>query len=124
MKKWFLPVLIFAHLLYLQALTFYPYPELFTYPYLVTKGFLPFRDILDQHFPTLLDLPINLWTLGMQTELSAKLVFFALIALTHVLIYSIARKIVKEETFAIVPNLCMLLCSLFLMGQLSGLILL
>jgi len=105
MKKWFLPILIFAHLLYLQALTFYPYPELFTYPYLVTKGFVPYRDILDQHFPTLLMLPINLWSLGMRTEFSAKLVFFALIVLTHILIYTIARKLVKKDAFALVPSI-------------------
>jgi organic radical activating enzyme len=105
MKKWFLPVLIFAHLLYLQALTFYPYPELFTYPYLASKGFLPFRDILDQHFPTLLDLPINLWNLGMHTELSAKIVFFVLIVITHVLLYKISKKLLGNSINSLLPNL-------------------
>jgi hypothetical protein len=97
MKTWFLSSLIFVHILYLQAITFYPYPELFTYPYLASKGFLPFHDILDQHFPTLLDLPINLWNLGMQTELTAKIVFFILITLTHVLIYAISKRLLQDS---------------------------
>lgn len=105
MKKWFLPSLIFAHLLYLQALNFYPYPELFTYPYLASKGFVPFRDILDQHFPTLLDLPINLWNLGMHTELHARLVFFALLTITHILIYKIAKRIHGKSINALLPNI-------------------
>lgn len=104
MKKWLIISLIFAHVLYLQALSFYPYPELFIYPYLVTKGLIPYQHILDQHFPTLLMLPVNLWSLGMHEELQAKLLFFGLIILIHILIYAIAQNIFKKDTFSILPN--------------------
>ena len=79
------------HALILWILEFAPYPELFIYPYLASSGFLPYRDILDQHFPGLMFFPLNFFSLGFRDPLSFKLLLILVVTLTSVWIYKISR---------------------------------
>ncbi len=56
--------IILIHIFITFKLIFFPYPELFIYPYLTNHGLLPYKQILDQHFPGLMFLPINFNNLG------------------------------------------------------------
>lgn len=76
--------IIATHIFLLSRIGFFPYPELFVYPYLTNIGLMPYRQILDQHFPGLMFFPINLNTLGMTTVSSAHLVQYLLIIATHI----------------------------------------
>lgn len=79
------------HAVILWILEFAPYPELFIYPYLVSSGFLPYRDILDQHFPGLMFFPLNFFSLGFRDPVSFKLLLILVVTLTSVCIYKISR---------------------------------
>ncbi len=105
MKKWLLSACILTHLLYINVVTFFPYPELFIYPYLASKGFLPYTQIFDQHFPTLLMLPVNFWTLGVTGEWQMRIVMALTIALTHVILFTISKKILGKSIISFIPNL-------------------
>lgn len=79
------------HALLLAVLNFYPYPELVIYPYLRSLGWLPYAQILDQHFPGLLFFPVNLHSLGFIDPSSLKALLILLVLLQSALIYKIAK---------------------------------
>ncbi|MBI2086444.1 hypothetical protein HYT74_03830 [Candidatus Daviesbacteria bacterium] len=91
MTKFVLLIIILAHIFILSKLIFFPYPELFVYPYLTNKGLLPYSQILDQHFPGLMFLPVNFDNLGMNDEVSARFWLFGIVFLTHVLLFLISK---------------------------------
>ncbi len=79
------------HVLLLSVLKFYPYPELVIYPYLRSLGWLPYSQILDQHFPGLLFFPVNLHSLGFIDPQSLKVLLLILVLFQSAVIYKIAR---------------------------------
>lgn len=109
-------IIILIHLLLLSRLVFFPYPELFIYPYLTSEGLLPYQQILDQHFPGLMFFPINLHTLGMVSPQIARYWHFGLVALTHVMLFFVGKKIFKSEKWALLANLLFLLWQPFFEG--------
>ncbi|TSC88373.1 MAG: Uncharacterized protein G01um101416_41 [Microgenomates group bacterium Gr01-1014_16] len=84
-------ILQLLHAVILWVLEFAPYPELFIYPYLTFSGFLPYRDILDQHFPGLMFFPLNFYSLGFRDPIAFKLLLILVVTLTSVWIYKISR---------------------------------
>lgn len=106
MKTKFLLILtMLIHGFLLTKLLFAPYPELFVYPYLTNQGLKPYSQILDQHFPGLMFLPINLDNLGMNTPETARAWLILIVLLTHLLIFYIGKQILKSEQKALVVNL-------------------
>jgi len=103
-EKFFLIVLVFIHLFIISKLVFFPYPELFIYPFLAKGGLLPYKDIFDQHFPSFLMLPFNFYDLGLTSVVSAKLFLTGSVALSHLLIFVLSKKIFGKSLF-LVPNL-------------------
>src|SRR3989344_2950268 len=91
MSKLILLAIIFGHIFILSKLIFFPYPELFIYPYLTNHGLKPYSQILDQHFPGLMFLPVNFDNLGMNDEISARFWLFGIVFLTHVLLFLISK---------------------------------
>ena len=73
LSKLILVLILITHVFILTKLVFFPYPELFIYPYLTNHGLKPYSQILDQHFPGLMFLPINFDNLGMNNEVSARI---------------------------------------------------
>ncbi len=111
-----LGIIIFAHSLILTKLFFFPYPELFVYPYLTNHGLKPYYEILDQHFPGLMFFPINLDNLGMNTAEDARILLIALVILTHVLLFLIGKKVFKSEGKALLVNFLYLVWQPFFEG--------
>jgi len=60
LKYVFLPSALLLHISLILIRGYFLSTEFTLYPYLVTRGFLPYRDIIDQHFPTLLFGPFSL----------------------------------------------------------------
>lgn len=111
----FIAVVIF-HLLIISNLIFFPYPELFIYPYLTNHGLIPYKDILDQHFPGLMFLPFNLDNLGMNNAFDARLWQLSVIALTQSLLFGIVYKITKKYSAALMASVIYLTWQPFLEG--------
>jgi len=107
---------ISAHLLVLTNIVFFPYPELFVYPYLVSKGLLPYKQIFDQHFPGLMFFPINLFTLGMKSSQASFVLHLLIVAVNHMLLFVVARKYFGSNIKAILSNLVYFLWHPFLEG--------
>lgn len=91
-------LILLLHCLILWTLEFYPYPELFIYPYLTAHGFLPYLQIMDQHFPGLMFFPINFYTLGFTTPMALKLLLIAVVATQSLWIFKISKS--KLTVFA------------------------
>ncbi len=89
------------HALILLALEFYPYPELVIYPYLRALGWLPYTQILDQHFPGLMFLPLNLNSLRFTDPASLHLLLILVVLVQSVLIYKISRQWVAVAFFSL-----------------------
>lgn len=98
------------HSFLLWILPFYPYPELFIYPYLTSHGFLPYQNILDQHFPGLMFFPINFYTLGFRDPISFKILMILVVIIQSGFIYKITRQF-SNKTVA------MIVCIVFTIWQ-------
>jgi len=88
----------------LLKLMFFPYPEFFVYPYLTNNGLKPYAQILDQHFPGLMFLPINFDNLGMNSELEARVWLIGVVIITQLLLFIVARLIFKNNYKALIAN--------------------
>src|SRR3989344_2671756 len=115
MNKIFLLLIIILHIFILGELVFFPYPELFIYPYLTNQGLKPYAQILDQHFPGLMFLPINLDNLWMNDESSARLWLFGIVLITHLLLYFISKNILGKKR-ALLVNFLYLIWQPFFEG--------
>ncbi len=102
-------IIIFTHLTLLSCLTFFPYPELFIYPYLVENGLLPYKQIFDQHLPSFLMMPINFYDFGLRNEASAKLFLLVSVFVSHIVIYAISKILFKGKKLILLPNILYLL---------------
>lgn len=116
LAKLLLVLIIVVHSLLLTKLIFFPYPELFIYPYLTNNGLKPYSQILDQHFPGLMFLPINFDNLGMNTPQTARIWLIGSVLITQILLFFVARKILKSEKRALIVNLLYLFWQPFFEG--------
>lgn len=111
-----LTVILLVHSIILFKLIFFPYPEIFIYPYLTSQGLMPYKQILDQHFPGLMFLPINFNNLGMTDEYIARWWLIGVVALTHIILFVISKEIFSSAKKAIFVNLFYLIWQPFLEG--------
>lgn len=111
-----LVVILLVHSIILSKLIFFPYPELFIYPYLTNQGLMPYKQIFDQHFPGLMFLPINFNNLGMTDEYIARWWLVGLVVFTHILLFLISSKIFNDFKKAILVNIFYLIWQPFLEG--------
>lgn len=110
-QNWIFGLIVLIHGFILTRLIYFPYPELFVYPYLLNQGLLPYGQILDQHFPGLMFLPINLNNLGMLNEQIARVWSIGIVVLIQLLLYIIGQKILASKTKAL------LVCLVYLFWQ-------
>ncbi len=95
----FLPalILISLHLAIILLGGYFLSPEFTLYPYLVSRGFLPYANIIDQHFPSLIFGPFSFpswFTVNPQPLLT---VFCSLTALTDLFLFlSLVRRGIKS----------------------------
>lgn len=116
MKKALLLFIIILHSFILTKLIFFPYPELFIYPYLTNHNLSPYSQLLDQHFPGLLFMPINFNNLGMTTPDIARIWLIGLVILNHILLFLISRSIFKDDKKALVVSILYLIWQPFFEG--------
>lgn len=111
-----LTIIVILHLFLLTKLIFFPFPELFIYPYLTNHGLKPYSQVIDQHFPGLMFLPVNFDNLGMNDETSARIWLMGTVFFTHLLLFFIGKKIFKNEKKALALNLFYLVWQPFFEG--------
>lgn len=117
-KKFYiiLAVILVLHALILLRLIYFPYPELFIYPYLTNIGLKPYMQILDQHFPGLLFLPINFNNLGMSTPEIARIWSIVLVVINQILLFIVGKKLLGSPARALLVNVLYLIWQPFLEG--------
>lgn len=103
MKK-ILVLIITFHSFILTKLILFPYPELFVYSFLVKNGLLPYKQIFDQHFPGILMLPTNVYDFGLSSPESARLFLIGLTVASHILLFLVAKMVLKNEKRAVLAN--------------------
>ncbi len=111
-----LVIIIAVHLYILSRLIFFPYPELFIYPYLTNNGLLPYKQIFDQHFPGLFFLPINLNNLGLVDAESARNWLYGIVVATQILLFIVGRKILKNPKWVLLVNFLYIVWQPFFAG--------
>ena len=111
-----LALIIIAHLSIFSKLIYFPYPELFIYPYLTNNGLVPYSQILDQHFPGLMFFPINFDYLGMRTPEIAKIWSMGIIIITHILLFLVGKGLIKNNFKVLVVNILYLVWQPFFEG--------
>lgn len=102
-------IIIFIHLILLYSLYFFPYPELFVYPYLAENGLLPYKQIFDQHLPSFLMMPLNFYDFGLRNETTAKIFLLVSVLVSHGVIFAISRILFKGKRLIFLPNILYLL---------------
>lgn len=111
-----LGVILLIHSLILSKLIYFPYPELFIYPYLANHGLKPYSQILDQHFPGPMFLPINLDNVGMNTPETARAWSIFIVILIHVMLFWVSGRILKSKIKALIVNILFLIWQPFFEG--------
>jgi len=112
----FLAIVIVIHIFALSKLIFFPYPEFFIHPYLTANGLIPYKQILDQHFPGLMFLPVNFDNLGVNDEYIARIWLIAVVVITQLLLFLISKEILKSNKKALIVNLLYLIWQPFFEG--------
>ena len=93
-----LPLILVLHLLLLFLNKFTAWPEILTWPYLILKGWLPYRDIGIAHTPLLivtLSLFYKLVGIGL---LQLKFVTWVIVAISDILVFRVADKLWGKKT--------------------------
>lgn len=97
LKHFFLPPALILHTALIFARGYFLSGEFTLYPYLVSRGFLPYRDLLDQHFPSLLFGPFSLPSFFTSNPWPLLFVFIATLCLTDIFLYaSLIRFKIKQ----------------------------
>ena len=109
-------LIIITHIFLLSKLVFFPYPELFIYSYLTKIGLVPYKQIFDQHFPGIMFFPINLATLGIDTVFEMRLLHFAIISITQILLFVVVKKLFNSNLLALASNILYLIWQPFFEG--------
>jgi hypothetical protein len=110
-------ILILVHLILLFFLRFTAWPEMILWPYLMTKGWLPYRDIILPYTPALV---VMLGVLGKTfsvTLLNLKIYTWLLILFTDLIVYWTAKKISGREIVGLVSLLFYVLWQPFFEGN-------
>jgi hypothetical protein len=109
--------LILVHIFILLQMLFFPYPELFIYSYLTDKGFMPYKQIIDQHFPGVMFLPVNLYSLGIDTLAEMRMVSFALIISGDLIFAKILKKLFNKNTYVFLGLLLYVFWQIYFEGH-------
>lgn len=116
LSKFVLIIIILVHIFILTKLIYFPYPELFIYPYLVNHDLKPYSQILDQHFPGLMFLPLNLDNLGMNTPETARIWSIAIVVIIQITLFFIGSEIFKSKFKALLVNILFVVWQPFFEG--------
>jgi hypothetical protein len=100
MKKVVFISLLLIHLFLLFNLKFTPWPEMFSFPYLFSNGFLMYKDFVIPYPPFLVILLSTIYKIFGYKVLVLKIFTWILILLTDLFIYKIVDFVTKKKFFA------------------------
>lgn len=100
----FLIIIIVLQIFSLFRSDYFVYPEIFIYPYLTKLGMIPYKEIVDQHFPGLFFLPINFLSIGMDTIQNVRMFHIFLIICDQLIIFYLVFKKSKKFTAALLSS--------------------
>lgn len=102
-KYIFLPSALILHVVLIIARGYFLSAEFSLYPYLVNRGFLPYRDLVDQHFPTLFFGPFSLPSFLTTNPWPLLGLFLVTLCLTDIFFYlSLLRfKVIKSYVWLV-----------------------
>ena len=111
MRKIFfvLLALLFVHLLLVINLQFTAWPEIFSFPYLVNKGFLIYKDFHHAYQPLLTLVLSVVYRLFGYELLTLKIFTWVLILISDMLILAISVKLLGKRLVAAIPLLIFVL---------------
>lgn len=104
------------HLLILNQLTFTAWPEMLSYPYLLSNGFLPYKDFIFPYPPLLVLILSSIFNIFGYSPFVLKIFTWILILLTDFFVYLVLKKISKNNLILIL----FLLIYIFLQSFLDG----
>ncbi len=110
-------VIQLLHVLLLSIRPFTVFPEFYIFPYLTSHGLIPYRQIIDQHVPSLLLSPLNFYQLGFRDLSSFKILFIIVILLQSVLLAHLARKVTGLKISSHISALIFALLQPFIGGN-------
>jgi len=91
LKSYLYVPLISAHLIAILIRGYFLFPEFTLYPYLVSRGLLPYRQLIDQHLPGLFFGPISLPYYLTSNPFPLLLVFLFTLLLTDLLFFRLLK---------------------------------
>lgn len=100
----FFPLIIIVQVFVLTNMDYLVYPEIFIYPYLTKIGLIPYKEIIDQHFPGLFFLPVNFSTLGMTSIDKVRVFHYLLLVLDQIMIFTLVARYTKKTYAALVAS--------------------
>jgi len=90
-------LLIVIHYLVLTQIQFIAWPEMFSYPYLLSKGYLIYKDIINP-YPPILSWILQAFYIVLGTSLfSLKAITYIFILITDLLVFKIVKKILNFQ---------------------------
>ncbi|MFC1625522.1 hypothetical protein ACFL1Q_00570 [Patescibacteria group bacterium] len=113
----FLAILIGAHLFLLLNLRFTPWPEMLSYPYLFSKGYVLYKDFVVPYPPFLVLLLSCVYKLFGYQIIVLKVFTWILILLSDIIIYKITKIITKKDLFSLLAVSFFVLTQPFLEGN-------
>lgn len=119
MKKIYLMLagLLTLHLVFLFILRFTAWPEMLSYPYLVNKGFILYKDFVHPYPPLLTLVLAFLYKLFGYMPSVLKIFTWVLILINDYLIFNIVRKLAAKDKFALIATALYVLTQPFLEGN-------
>jgi len=99
LKHFLLPSALVLHITLIFARGYFLSGEFTLYPYLAGHGFLPYRDLLDQHFPTLLFGPFSLPAILTTNPWPLLGLFLATLCLTDIFLYATLMRFKVKQPF-------------------------
>ena len=108
--------ILLVHWFLLFQTVFWPAQEFRTFPYLTSMGLVPYKDIVDQHFPGLFFFPVNLFSLGLATPGGLRFIQLLLVAITQIGIFIFTKKKTQSILLAVLISFSYLFIQIFFEG--------
>lgn len=96
----FLVALVFFHLGLLSLTQFTVWPEILSYPYLVSRGYTLYSDFVHPYPPLLTLVLVPLYQLFGYTPLVARIFAYALVIVSDVLVYKITLSVTRRQIYS------------------------
>ena len=116
MTKFLLPLVLIFHLWILSKFTFTAWPEMLSYPYLFSKGFVLYKDFILPYPPGLILILSSFFKLFGFSPMALKIFTWIYILIIDLLIFLVLKKITHSLKLALI----FLLIFVFLQSSLDG----